>query len=99
MPPELVPLNEPIYTLVDDEDFDWFNQRKWFLAAGSPYVDGYVDGSYIKMHRTIMQHAEPLDDPDSWDMRYKDKNKLHNYRSNLERIPCRQPKHHRGQWL
>lgn len=96
-PPVLAPLKQPRYALVDDEDFDWLNERKWFLADGSDYVQGYVANSYVTMHRTIMQHFQPCDDPDSWDVRHKDRNKLHNARANLERVPCRQSKHHRGQ--
>lgn len=96
LPPTLVPFKEPRYALVDDEDFDWLNEHRWFLADGSDYIQGYVDSSYVTMHRTIMQRWRPCDDPDSWDVHHKDKNKLHNNRANLERTPCKQPKHHLG---
>src|SRR5579872_805509 len=101
MPPTLEPFREPIYTVVDDEDFDWLNEHRWFLAAGSNYVQGYVNDSYVRMHRLIMQCYQPREDPDAWDVRHKDRKKLHNNRANLEWILCRRQalKHHRGQRL
>lgn len=98
-PPVLAAFKEPRYTLVDDDDFGWLNEHKWFLAAGSDYVQGYIDGSYVLIHRTIMQRWQPREDPDSWDVRHKDRDKRHNNRVNLEWIPCQRPalKHHRGE--
>lgn len=87
-PPVLTALKQPRYALVDDEDFDWLNEHKWFLMGGDDYVRGYIDGFYVHMHRMVMQRYQPREDPDSWDVRHKDKETLHNNRANLEWIPC-----------
>jgi hypothetical protein len=99
VPPELTPFVKPIHAVVDDEDFDWLNEYKWFLAQGSDYVQGYIDGSYVLMQRAIMLRHEPRDDPKSWDVRFKDKVLLHCNRDNLEWVPCQRPasRHHSGQ--
>ncbi|MBV8357057.1 MAG: HNH endonuclease [Deltaproteobacteria bacterium] len=99
LPPVLVAFKQPRRTFVDDEDYDWLSQHKWFLMEGSDNVQGYIDSSYVKMHRMIMQRWQPRENPDSWDVRHRDNDKLHNTRVNLEWTLCQTPalKHHRGQ--
>ncbi len=53
-----IKLTQGKYALVDDEDFEWLNQWKWFYGCGgyavrkSPRVNGKQ--SNIWMHRLIM---------------------------------------------
>lgn len=72
--------------LVDDEDFDWLNQWKWyvcyrkgtnrFYARRSAWVDGKI--IRIKMHRLILGLTDPKVQCD-----HKDGNGLNNQRENL----------------
>lgn len=71
-----LPLTQGMYTLVDDEDFDWLNQWKWQYQAFGCADKGYavnnkwVKGSYpnakcstTRMHRFIMSapKGSPID--------------------------------------
>lgn len=53
-----IPISGKLVTLVDDQDYDWLNQWKWY-AGGSPariYVARQEKGSLktIRMHRLIL---------------------------------------------
>lgn len=73
-------------TLVDDSDYDWLNQWKWyaycrkgangFYARRSVLSDGKT--TRIKMHRLILGLTDPKVQCD-----HKDGNRLNNQRENL----------------
>lgn len=70
------------FALVDDADFDWLNQWKWYAAKSS--LTYYVHrrptkyGKLILMHRLILGLTDPQLFPD-----HMDKNGLNNQRYNL----------------
>ncbi len=75
-----IPLTQGEFALVDDEDYDWLNQWKWYLT-GKGYAartrlkgDG---GGIMYMHRQI------LGTPDGMGTDHRDEIKLNNQRSNL----------------
>jgi hypothetical protein len=77
-------LSQGHYALVDDEDFDFLNKRKWCISKrkNTSYAVRYVtktDGSRhpIFMHRAIMGT------PKGFDTDHKDGNGLNNKRGNL----------------
>lgn len=81
-----IPLTRGKYALVDDEDFDWLNQWKWFAdkIGGSFYSSrsGYSkelkkQTKLIRMHRFIL-NAKPGQLVD-----HADGNTLNNQRNNL----------------
>jgi hypothetical protein len=70
------------FALVDDEDFEWLNQYRWYYDT-----DGYAIGRVIpknrflfKMHRLIIGIDDPKVKVDHWD-----RNPLNNQRTNLRR--------------
>ena len=68
-----------IETTVDDVDYDYLNQFKWYLANGYPASKETIEGKRrtIIMSRVIMRakKGEQID--------HIDRNKLNNQRSNL----------------
>lgn len=80
-----IPLTRGLFALVDDQDFEWLKQWKWFAdASGYPARDqhlGKVDGKYkserILMHRLIM------DTPEGMDTDHINRNRADNQRKNL----------------
>lgn len=74
--------------LVDDADFQWLSQWKWYFARrrdGSGYAvrngrktEGEQDKSLIKMHRFILNVIDP-----SIEVDHRNLNKLDNRRLNL----------------
>jgi hypothetical protein len=77
--PTISPKNR--YAIVDDEDYEWLSQWRWF------YANGYAtrankckdnDGwSSVQMHRAI------LNVPQNLQVDHRDHNKLNNTRANL----------------
>lgn len=50
-----IPLTQGFFAIVDDEDFEWISQHKWFafMGKGRPYA-GRGRGPMIRMHRAIV---------------------------------------------
>lgn len=66
------------YTLVDDEDFDWINQWKWYFSQG--YARRMISKPkerMLGMHRVIMG------DPEGFEIDHINHNTLDNRRKNL----------------
>jgi hypothetical protein len=69
-----IKLTQNKYALVDDENFDYLNQWKWF------YDSGYAANKSLKktyMHRLIMKS------PSGYEIDHIDRNRLNNQKSNL----------------
>ena len=67
--------------LVDDEDFEWLNQWKWYCNNG-----GYAMRNLplkIAKTRGIFMHRLIMNNPVNMEIDHKDENKLNNQRYNL----------------
>lgn len=79
----LIPLTQGKFAKIDDADFDWLSQWKWYYSKGyavrnSPRVSGKRHAIY--MHRLI------ANTPDGLETDHRDGNKIDNQRRNLR--PC-----------
>lgn len=74
---KLIPLTKGRFTLVDDADFEWLNQWKWYLSG-----NGYATrtSKHIRMHRVINNT------PDGYDTDHINRDKLDNRRDNLRSV-------------
>lgn len=76
-----IQLSQDKVALVDDEDYDWLNQWKWYICTQkkTSYVLRIKERKTILMHRQIMnaQKGELID--------HKDGNGLNNQKSNLRK--------------
>lgn len=75
-----IPLTRGKFTIVDDADFEWLNQWKWFYT-GNGYAARHTgpakDRKILYMHRLIMNP------PNDREIDHIDRNKLNNQRTNL----------------
>lgn len=71
--------------IVDDEDYDWLSQYKWFYDTGYAVTKKHIDGRRkTKMHRLINQT------PNGLDTDHINRNRLDNRRSNLRTVTHQQ---------
>ena len=82
------------YALIDNKDFKYLNQFKWYLNDGgyairSVYIKLSV-GKYTSKH--IRMHKEINQTPDGFDTDHINKNKLDNRRDNLRTVTRSQNK-------
>ncbi len=84
---KLIPLTRGLFTKVDDEDYDWLNQWKWFAkkSNGGFYACRTIRLGYKKrgnqlMHRLILGLNNPEIQGD-----HIDHDTLNNQRSNLRK--------------
>lgn len=90
-----IKLTQGQYALVDDEDYDWLMQWKWyaqwskctqsFYAVRRQYVGKRVTIS-ILMHRQLLL----LEKGDKRQVDHSDHNTLNNQRFNIKIVTCRQ---------
>ena len=54
---KLIPLSQGKFAKVDDDDFDWLNQWKWYCLRGYAVREYTVNGQkrYIRMHKEILR--------------------------------------------
>lgn len=87
-----LPLSRGRVALVDDDDFDWLNQWKWFIVgpgyAGRLKRTAGTTAS-IYLHRFIM------DAPADWRVDHINSDKLDNRRANLRLVSSRQNQQNR----
>lgn len=74
-----IPLTSGFFALVDDEDFHWLNQLKWWIH---PSRDNYYAGSWINRKRTLM-HRLILNAKPGEFIDHIDGDRLNNTRQNL----------------
>lgn len=92
-----IKLTQGKYALVDDEDFDYLNQFKWYLSSGER--GGYATRTvYLKngkitrmwMHRILNKTL------DRFETDHIDRNKLNNQKNNLRTVTQSQNNFNRG---
>lgn len=86
-----IPLTRGLITLVDDDDFEWLNQYKWYAApnhntvyARKAVYNGKNDKTSVPMHRLI------LNTPKGFETDHIDGDGLNNQKSNLRIVTRRQ---------
>ena len=74
-----IKLTQGKVALVDDEDFDWLNQWKWYAQKSryTYYAARYNKKKYILMHRLIMNT------PSNMEVDHQDHNGLNCQKSNM----------------
>ncbi len=84
-----IKLTQGKFTIVDNEDYEWLNQWKWYAAKGvvTFYAKRCPNERIIIMHRVIMNT------PHGMDTDHKNGNGLDNRKCNL-RICTRSQHHH-----
>lgn len=77
---KMIWLTQGQFTLVDDSDYDWLNQWKWYAAKRNNifYAGRNEGGIHMHMHREILRLTVP-----SFFADHEDGNGLNNQRSNL----------------
>lgn len=79
---KFIPLTKGQFAMVDNADFDWLSQFKWYAQKWrNGYYAARVDnGTIRRMHQVIMNPAAGLE-PD-----HRDHNGLNNQRYNLRNV-------------
>ncbi len=74
-----IPLTQGKYTIVDDEDYEWLNQFKWYAVRGRStfYAQRMLKRKCLRMHREIMN--APL----GKEVDHRNRDGLDNQRANL----------------
>ena len=81
-----IKLTQDKVALVDDEDYKWLNEFKWYCAAGyaarnSPKING-------KQSINIFMHREINNTPKGMDTDHISHNRLDNRKVNLRTCTC-----------
>lgn len=85
-------LTQGQYTLVDDEDYEWLNQWKWY-AAYFKEVDGFYARRKTTVNgkeRTLRMHRVIMDAPKGKQVDHINHNTLDNRKCNLRVVSTRQ---------
>jgi len=57
-------INSKLKTQVDDENYEWLNEYKWYLvlekATGKEFAGRRVQGGIVLMHEEIMLNLIPI---------------------------------------
>lgn len=88
-----IPLTQGKFALVDDDDYEWLSQWKWYAKQDRNKwyaVRKESPTKMIRMHRVIL-NAAPGVEVDHWDG-----DGLHNWRGNLRRCTTTQNQGNRG---
>lgn len=78
-----IPLTRGKFAIVDDEDYEWLNQWKWY--AQKHHRTWYAKRAILKNGKlkTIYMHRQIVNAQKGQETDHKDGNGLHNQRSNL----------------
>jgi len=80
-----IKLNQGKFTQVDDEDYEYLNQWKWYIAINKSrlYVIRKSNKNEICKGKTILMHRIILNVPSGLETDHIDHNGLNNQKSNL----------------
>lgn len=81
-----IKLTQGKFALVDDEDFEWLNQFKWFAAKskGNYYAHRSVRLKKGENQKTIRMHREIMNTPVGMETDHMDHDTLNNQKCNLK---------------
>lgn len=93
-----IPLSRGMSTIVDDDDYEWLSQWKWyagksatlFYAVRNVWRNGKIH--QVRMHRLV------INAPDEIIVDHINRNSLDNRRSNLRLSNCRENQHNSIQY-
>lgn len=79
-----IPLTQGKFALVDNSDFEWLNQWKWYATKDNSTYYAVRWGPRNKGKRKkIIMHREIMNTPETMDVDHADHNGLNNQRINL----------------
>lgn len=80
-----IPLTQGMVAMVDDEDFEYLNQWKWFAlkCKGPVYAARNQGQKQGGKHKIILMHRLILNVPKNKEIDHKDGDGLNNLRSNI----------------
>jgi len=76
-----IKLTQGKYALVDDEDYEWLTEHKWYYHCG--YARRMATGGKRKI---IHMHREILKTPKDFECDHIDRNRLNNQKINLRNV-------------
>lgn len=86
-----IELSQGMVTMVDDEDFEWLNQWKWYVhKSHNTYYAHRNENTADGKRRTVIMHRMLVDLPSGYVPDHIDGNGLNNQRSNLRAVTVRQ---------
>lgn len=91
--PKQIQLTKGKFALVDDEDYEWLNQWKWFSHDGA---GGYAarNSKYVRgeKRKTILMHRQIMGEPKELQVDHINRDRRDNRRENLRLVTAQQNK-------
>jgi hypothetical protein len=80
---KLIPLTKGQFAIVDDADFDWLSQWKWYAVRTKPNGKYSATRRDRKAKKTIFMHRLILNAPSHLQVDHIDLDRLNNQRANI----------------
>lgn len=78
-----IPLTQNKQAMVDDEDYEWLNQWKWYISNKGYAIRGVRNVSLPTGYKSISMHRLINNTPDGYETDHKNGDKLDNRRVNI----------------